>query len=288
MSFKSTLVLGTLLFASLAAKADNVILMIGDGMGPNHLKCAGIDKPLYIPTLPVKGWVITKSADSEITDSAASATAYSCGYKTNNKYLGKLPDGKNCLTIAEEAERKGFAVGIYSTDYSTGATPSAFYAHTQSRYDSKTIKSDKEKAGKKMDIAVPVKHISDEVKPRLKKLSHMPDKKGFFALFEGAKIDTKSHKNDLEGMKKELYDFDYAVMKAVNFAYSHPDTTVIVLADHETGGLTDSCSYTRKGHTGQNIQVHAYGQHANLFKGVQDNTDINKKIRTILFGSSKK
>ena len=86
-------------------------------------------------------------------------------------------------------------------------------------------------------------------------------------------------------MKKELYDFDYAVMKAVNFTYQHPDTTVIVLADHETGGLTDSCAYTSHGHTGVNIPLHAYGQHADLFQGTQDNTEIYMKIRQILFGN---
>ena len=102
-------------------------------------------------------------------------------------------------------------------------------------------------------------------------------------MLEGAKIDTKSHKNDLEGMKKELYDFDYAVMKAANFVYTHPDTTLIVLADHETGGLTDKCEYTRKNHTGVNIPLYAYGKHASLFEGVQDNTDIYKKMRKILF-----
>ena len=52
--------LSCLLYAGIA-HADNVILMIGDGMGANHLKCAAMDKPLYIPTLPTTGWVITKS-----------------------------------------------------------------------------------------------------------------------------------------------------------------------------------------------------------------------------------
>ena len=87
--------------------------------------------------------------------------------------------------------------------------------------------------------------------------------------------------------ENELYDFDYAVMKAVNFAHRHPDTTVIMLADHETGGLTDKCQYTSHGHTGVNIPLHAYGKHAHLFNGVQDNTDINAKIRKILFNPHK-
>ena len=269
--------------ALIRASADSVILMIGDGMGSNHLKCAAFDKPLYLTSLPIRGDIHTRSADAVITDSAASATAYSCGQKTNNSFLGKLPDQKNCETIAEEAVRRNYAVGIYSNDKATGATPSAFYAHTISRNDDKTIDADRAKAAQVMDIAVPVEKISDEISPRLNKLHYTDNKKGFFAMFEGAKIDKRSHDNKLEEMKRELYDFDYAVMKASDFVYKHPDTTLIVLADHETGGLTDDCRYTSTWHTAQDIPVYAYGKHAELFKGVQDNTDIYKKIRQILF-----
>ena len=210
---------------SFPAIAENVILMIGDGMGTNHLKCAQTDKSLYIPTLPVKGMVHTRSANADITDSAAAATAYACGEKTNNRFLGKLPDGTNCLTIAEELITKDFSVGIYSTDYSTGATPSAFYAHVSNRKNQKEIEKYKRKAASSMDIVVPVKKISDAIVTKLDKLSAKSRKRGFFALFEGAKIDTASHKNNLEKMKQELYDFDDAVMKAVHFIDENPDTT---------------------------------------------------------------
>ncbi len=267
---------------SFPAFAENVILMIGDGMGENHLKCAQQDKPLYIQTLPVMGKVHTYSANASITDSAASATAYSCGKKTNNRYLGKLPDGTDCLTIAEELITKDFSVGIYSTDYSTGATPSAFYAHVLDRKEAEKIKEYKNKVASSMDIVVPVKKISDMVTPKLNKLLNESGKKGFFAMFEGAKIDTESHKNNIKKMKKELYDFDYAIMKAANFVYENPDTTLIILADHETGGLNDNCQYTTTNHTAADIPLYAYGKNADLFKGVQDNTEIYQKIKKIL------
>ena len=279
---KWTLLL-TCLFLPALAKADNVILMIGDGMGANHLKCAELDKPLYITSLPAKGWVHTRSASHAVTDSAASATAYSCGQKTTNYFLGKLPSGENCTTLAEEAVSKGIAVGIYSNDHPTGATPSAFYAHVNNRNDAKAIEEDKKKASASMDIAVPVRKISDEVTPRLEKLLKQSQNKGFFAMFEEAYTDINSHDNRLPEMKKALYNLDYAVMKAVNFTYAHPDTTVIVLADHETGGLTDSCGYTSHSHTGADVPVFAYGKHAKMFKGVQDNTEIHQKIHQILF-----
>ncbi|MBR1778160.1 MAG: alkaline phosphatase [Alphaproteobacteria bacterium] len=272
------------IFLPTGVHADNFILMIGDGMGANHLKCAAKDKPIYIPTLPVKGSVHTRSADAEITDSAASATAYSCGQKTNNNFIAKLPNGDDCQTIAEKAIQKGLSVGIYSTDYSTSATSVAFFAHALHRYDPETIEKYRQEASAVMDIAVPVEKLSDEIIPRLESLSSQTDKKGFFALFEEAFIDAQSHENHIHEMKQELYDFDYAVMKAVNFVYKHPDTTVIVLADHETGGLTEEdCVYTTRDHTAADIPVYAYGKNASLFAGEQDNTEIHRKMETILF-----
>jgi alkaline phosphatase len=272
-----------LLSYPVAAYADSVILMIGDGMGKNHLKCADRVKPVYILSLPVKGTVYTHSANAKITDSAAAATAYSCGQKTNNYYLAKLPNTEDCLTIAEEAVQQNIPVGIYSTDYATGATPSAFYAHTQSRKNDEEIEKYKQAASQYMDIVVPTQNIADEVSIKLSELSNNPEQKSFFAMFEGAKIDTYSHDNQYEEMLDELYDFDLAVMKAADFVYKHPDTTLIVLADHETGGLNYRCQFTTNNHTGAKIPVYAYGKHAKLFKGKQDNTDIYKKMHQILF-----
>ena len=278
---KKILLLLLFLFFSKISLADNVILMIGDGMGENHLKCASIDKQIYIPSLPVKGWIHTYSANSKITDSAAAATAYACGQKTNNRMLGKLPNGDDCQTIAEKAAQKGLFVGIYSTDYSTGATPSAFFAHAYDRDDKKTIESYKLQAQNTMDIKVPVSKISQTVVSELKKVKN--NSKGFFMMFEGALIDTNSHQNNFDKMKEELYDFDLAVMYAADFVHKIPDTTLIVLADHETGGLTDKCQYTSKSHTGVDIPLYAYGKYAKLFEGKQDNTEIYNKIYQILF-----
>ena len=269
------------LMTSVSCFSGNVILMIADGMGDNHIRCAEKDRPLYLNHLPVHGMVKTRSASHEVTDSAASATAYSCGQKTTNGYLGKLPDAQVCKTIAEEAVEKGLPVGLYSTDHATGATPSAFFAHTRDRNLKDKILKQKEEAAKKMDIAVPVPRLSDEILPRLAKLSEAG--KPFFVMFEEAGTDTNSHNKQLEPMKKALYDFDLSVMKAVAFAHEHPNTTVIVLSDHETGGLTPDCRYTIGYHTGVDISVYAYGSQASLFNGEQDNTDIYKKMRYLLF-----
>jgi alkaline phosphatase len=61
---------------------------------------------------------------------------------------------------------------------------------------------------------------------------------GFFLMVEGGEIDFGAHANDLATMIYELLAFDQAVRVAKDFAAAHPDTLVIVTADHETGGLT--------------------------------------------------
>ena len=60
----------------------NVVLMIGDGMGINHLKVAEAynQSPTFIISeAEISGWVKTASLNSAITDSAAAATALSTG-----------------------------------------------------------------------------------------------------------------------------------------------------------------------------------------------------------------
>lgn len=278
------LLLGMVCFP-VAVQADSVILMMGDGMGQNHLMCAEKDMDLFMTKAPVRGEIKTRSASHEITDSAASATAYACGLKTTNGFLGMTPDEKNCLTIAEEAVKKNLAVGIYSTDVETGASPSAFLAHVNSRYDKDTILAQKQEAAIKMSVQYPVEKLSDIITPTLEKLN--AQNKTFFVFFEEAYTDIYSHKNELDNMKKALSDLDLSVQKAVAFTVAHPDTTVIVLADHETGGLTNECAYTTNKHTANNVSVFAFGKHAALFDGKQENIAIYAKMRRILFDENK-
>ena len=61
---------------------------------------------------------------------------------------------------------------------------------------------------------------------------------GFFMMIEGGKIDWASHNNDAATMIGELIAFDNAIKRALDFYKKHPkETTIIITADHETGGL---------------------------------------------------
>lgn len=69
------------------------------------------------------------------------------------------------------------------------------------------------------------------------------NKKGFFLMVEGGKIDWACHSNDPATMVKEVIDMDNAVRVAYEFYKKHPKETLIVItADHETGGLALSNS----------------------------------------------
>jgi len=63
--------------------------------------------------------------------------------------------------------------------------------------------------------------------------------KGFFLLVEGGTIDWACHRNDAAALVHDMSAFDAAVREALSFARKRPEETlIVVLADHETGGMT--------------------------------------------------
>lgn len=126
--------------------AKNVILLIGDGMGPVQRQAArfgasGGCQGLVMDSLPVSGVVRTSCADpmAEVTDSAAAATALATGVKTNNGVVGLDPNGAVIPSILELAKRAGKAVGLVTSCQITDATPAAFAAHVPDRSDHSEI-----------------------------------------------------------------------------------------------------------------------------------------------------
>ncbi|APT75207.1 alkaline phosphatase [Marinitoga sp. 1137] len=130
-----------LVLTILAFPVKNVILMIGDGMGINHVMLASYLEGRLINFLKTQniGIATTYSANSNVTDSAAAGTALLTGFKTNNGMIGMLPDGTVVPTIAEFAAKKGVKVGVISTSRITHATPGAVYGHVSSRKDENTL-----------------------------------------------------------------------------------------------------------------------------------------------------
>ncbi|MBR0460232.1 MAG: alkaline phosphatase [Victivallales bacterium] len=126
--------------AQTAAPVKNVILFIGDGMSiPQRMVADEFSKRtrkqgLLINSLERQSITTTWSANSFITDSAASGTAIACGEKTNNGRIGMDAEGKkNLVSVAEVARDTGRKVGIVTSVTINHATPAAFYGHNTSR-----------------------------------------------------------------------------------------------------------------------------------------------------------
>ncbi|CNF38223.1 alkaline phosphatase [Yersinia enterocolitica] len=123
----------------------NIILLIGDGMGDSEITSArnyGMGAGGFfkgIDALPLTGQYTDYSLDKKtqkpdyVTDSAASATAWSSGVKTYNGALGVDVFGKDHVTLLELAKKAGKATGNVSTAELQDATPAAQFAHVTGR-----------------------------------------------------------------------------------------------------------------------------------------------------------
>lgn len=154
-----------------------------------------------------------------------------------------------------------------------------------------------------------IPHIGQLAKSALEILS--PNPQGFFLMVESGLVDWIGHKNtELENpaqiLALEMIETDHLVQNIQHWTQSHPDTLVIVTADHETGGLKineskttclgqDKCvadaSWTSdfyptqtaetekySMHTGIPVNVYAIGPGAEAFGKPMDNTEFLGKI----------
>jgi len=122
----------------------------------------------------------------------------------------------------------------------------------------------------------------------------------FFLLIEGSQIDWGGHANNGDYIIQEVLDFDQAVGAALDYAAVDSNTLVIVTADHETGGFTMASEtklgpyrtmysdynsvvpqFSTGGHSYSMVPVLAYGNKAELFSGIYDNTKIHTLFQEI-------
>lgn len=125
------------------AQAKYVFFFIGDGMGPHQMLSTEMylaelegrigRTSLLMTTFPYSGQVATFSANSGITDSAASGTCLASGKKTNNGMIGQKPDGTPAISVASRLKEQGWGIGIMTSVTIDHATPASHYAHTPSR-----------------------------------------------------------------------------------------------------------------------------------------------------------
>ncbi len=116
---------------------QNVILLIGDGMGFEHVNAARmfLGGEIVFDEAPYQAEMTTYAANVSVTDSGASGTAMSTGHKVNNGVIAlALPgDGAELTTSLELYRDLGKATGLVTTTFMTHATPATFGAHAPSR-----------------------------------------------------------------------------------------------------------------------------------------------------------
>ncbi len=145
------------------ARAKNVILFVGDGMGITTITAArifeaqqrakaagsnpagfegGEENLLGFERFPSRALVKTYNTDAQVPDSAGTASAMTTGTKTRIGVLGLLPgqSAETCAspalfpeTLGAIAHARGLGVGIVTTTRITHATPAAMFAHTPDR-----------------------------------------------------------------------------------------------------------------------------------------------------------
>jgi alkaline phosphatase len=293
---------------SFAAQAKNIILMIGDGMGPAHLHITWLyatrhlGKDLVMIEIMNKGqtaYMVNDTADSTVTESAAAAVQMATGVKVLARSIGIGPDGKVLKTILEMAKEKGKATGLVTTAGITDATPAAFAAHVERRSEEERIAEQlvnsnvnilfggrkafflpEAEAGRRKDARNLIREAkqngyefvstAEEMKkaqgekiiglfnqgsmlfeidrkgsqePSLAEMASKAldvlsrNKSGFFLMVEAGRIDHAAHLNDIGALLWDTLAFDEAIRVAYEFQKAHPDTLLIITADHETGGL---------------------------------------------------
>ena len=148
--FLSFLLIATALLSTLSCSknekqaqktAKNVIVLIGDGMGPAQVYSLILTSPekTAFHRFPYSGFSITKSASNEITDSAAGGTAIAIGKKTTNKMVGMSPDSIAVPSMLELFAGQGKKTGVVVTCSVTHATPADFIAHNINRNNNEAI-----------------------------------------------------------------------------------------------------------------------------------------------------
>jgi len=306
----------------------NVILMVGDGMGFEQVRAAGMywhgaAGTLFLETAPVAGAVITHSLSYPTpTDSAAAGSAMATGRKYLNEAVS-YADGQDVTTVLELHQAAGKSAGLVTTHAPfVDATPAAFGAHVADRDARALIAADLREGSRpnvllgaadadvsraafegagytwvttraELDgVAADATHVAGvfgNSSPTLTQralfaVEHLSqDPEGFFLLVEHEGIDEAGHDHAMANLVATVAEFDAAVEAVVAWASARGDTLVVVLADHETGGLTvieatpavgelPAATWSSTEHTNADAPIFVFG--GKLPGPIIDNTEV--------------
>jgi alkaline phosphatase len=125
--------------------------------------------------------------------------------------------------------------------------------------------------------------LPERARTALEVVEQQPD--GFFLFIETEGTDESSHHGDLALAIDAALELEQTVDAVLAWVGSRTDTLVVVLADHETGGLTvtetapevgvvPTHTFATSKHTSTPVPVFARGPRAETVTDVMDNTDV--------------
>jgi len=131
------------------SESPNIILMIGDGMGLTQITSGmySNNNKVALEDFQYIGLSKTHSYDNLVTDSAAAGTAMSSGKKTQNYVLGLDHMGNPLKSILSICQDKGYSTALIATSNILHATPAAFFANIDYRYNYESIADQMTKSG---------------------------------------------------------------------------------------------------------------------------------------------
>lgn len=277
-------------------EAKSAILLIGDGMGEKHIDMTlanGLDK-FCARDMPNISWIVTRSQSvingvEGVTDSAAAGTALATGFKTLNGAVGVDPDGNTLLNVRELAHSVGAKTAVLTTDEITGATPGAFLAHVASRASTSMIQREVNNLLRRGKVDVAEGSLTDETffSTAVSTLNTIStNDSSFFVMMEEGYIDKNAHNNDAAGVIHTVTRFNEVIAYCMEFVMFHPDTVLIVTADHETGGIrhnpyTNEFKFSSGGHTNVDVPIYAMGAGTEYFAETHENTRVPMFIASI-------
>lgn len=306
MKFVNTILLSALSLGVVAQEPRNVIMVVGDGMGPAYTTAyryfaddkntLDVEQTVFDRMLVGMASTYPARISGYVTDSAAGATALATGVKSYNGAIAVNVDKKPVSTVLEWAKEQGMKTGVAVTSQINHATPAGYSAHNESRKnydqiadsyfdekindhfvldvmlgggwdyfirDDRNLVAEFKKAGyqyvdniadlKTANSKQPLLGLFAEQgldwaldmppKQRLKTLTqaaveHLENDQGFFLLVEASQIDWAGHSNDVGAAMSEMQDLAQTMTWLEQYVDAHPDTLLVLTADHSTGGFT--------------------------------------------------
>ena len=145
MKLIAPLLLSLCAFHAAADSPKNIIMIVGDGMGPAYTTAYrlyaddkntdSVEQTVFDRHLVGMASTHPHHSSGYVTDSAAGATALSSATKTYNGAIAVDAQKTPVLTVLELAKQNGMKTGVAVTSQINHATPASFASHNESRHN---------------------------------------------------------------------------------------------------------------------------------------------------------